>query len=468
MISPPPSARPAEKALARFVTWRRVLAAGVVLLLLAAAIFLFLALFSAPILEAEKIRTLIASRIGQKVEGTAGLLPFRAGPLSVVSPGLVVTADPPRALTELRASHIAARVSLIELWRGKWRIDRLNADHLQVAYGAAAAKTIDRSEFPAPEMVPAATSESLMSVDVRQVAIDRTDLTWADPEKDGGKFRDVQTFFRPDGKNLVVEGNGGTFRQAKFPELAVVSFKLFYEKPTLRIDQSRLTLGHGSAVEVRGQFRFEDEASLDLALTLTRCPIGPFLQSESARDKLEGTFHGDAHLQKQMGDAASLRAEGKLAIDRLLVKNVPALAKAAAFTGKRELAPLRVDELSGEYRWEGGELSVRHLRAEAQHLLAVRGQFTFEAGKIAGTFDLGVAPDIAAKFPGAREEVFTREEGGYLWTAVKISGPLEHPQDDLKPRLMQALQKHFLGGLLEPLLKPAQGAREIIGLLFPE
>lgn len=71
-------------------------------------------------------------------------------------------------------------------------------------------------------------------------------------------------------------------------------------------------------------------------------------------------------------------------------------------------------------------------------------------------------------FPGARENVFTREENGYLWTRVNLSGPLGHPHNDLKPRLMTALQKHFVGGVLEPVLKPAQGARGVIDMLFPQ
>jgi hypothetical protein len=54
----------------------------------------------------------------------------------------VVTTSPPRVLTELRAEQLFARCSLSELWRGKWRIDHLTARHLQVAYGAAAAKQL--------------------------------------------------------------------------------------------------------------------------------------------------------------------------------------------------------------------------------------------------------------------------------------------------------------------------------------
>jgi hypothetical protein len=90
-------------------------------------------------LEGEKIRTLIAGRVARELGGEAGLAPMSWRGLSVYSEGMVVTASPPRALSELRAEQLFARCSLSELWRGKWRVDHLSARHLQVAYGAAAA-----------------------------------------------------------------------------------------------------------------------------------------------------------------------------------------------------------------------------------------------------------------------------------------------------------------------------------------
>ncbi len=54
-------------------------------------------------------------------------------------------------------------------------------------------------------------------------------------------------------------------------------------------------------------------------------------------------------------------------------------------------------------------------------------------------------------------------------TPVKLSGPFAHPQDDLKPRLMKAVQNHIAGGLLKPLqppLKPAKAMTDVIEALL--
>ena len=417
------------------------------------------------VLETEKLRQLVAGKIAREIGGSAGFLPLSARGFSVTSRGLTATAAPPRALTEARANELTATARLIELWRGKWRIDHIGVRHLQVAFGEQAAKLLDRSEFPGPEMVPPSQTESPMKVDIRQVSIARTDLLWADPKKDGGSFHEVETTWMPDGENLIVRGHGGLFQQAKWPETRVCRFAIHYAKPALRIDEGQLTLGGKSTIDVTGGFRFEKEPSLELQLKFEHCPIAPFLHETNGK-KIAGLFRGEAKINKGGADPGLMSASGSIATEELIVKNVVALEKAAAFTGKPQLNPLKINKLEGSYRWASEELKVRDFRVEANKLLCLRGAFSMKAGEIEGTFELGVAPDIVAKFPGAREDVFTRAEGDYLWTPVKISGPFEHLRDDLKPRLMSALEKHFVGGLLAPVFKPGQAAREVIEQLF--
>ncbi|MDQ6860386.1 MAG: AsmA-like C-terminal region-containing protein [Verrucomicrobiota bacterium] len=444
----------------RFVAVLAVLA-------LAAAAILFAAKYVAPrVIETEKLRAIVSSRIGRELGGDAGLHRIDAQGFWMKSSGLAVSAKPPRALSELRVHDLSASFSLVELWRGKWRINHIGAGHLQAAFGAEAARLLDRAEFPLPELVPPAENEAIMTVDVRNVDIARADLFWADPAKDGGQIRGVAVTCFPDGKNLTVHGHGGFFHQAKWPEARISDFKLYYAKPSLRIDEGHLALGSRGVIDVKGEMKFEQDASLDLRLNFARCPITPFLKNES-RSKLEGAFAGDTHLQKVVGKSEALTATGKLTSADATVKNVAALEKAATFTGKAELSPLKLDEVRGDYRFEAGKLTVSDFRAESRRVLRVEGRFSYEHEEIAGTFRLGIAPEIAAKFPGAREEVFTRAEGDYVWTTVKISGPLDHPTDDLKPRLIAALEKHVALGVLAPVLKIGQGARDVIELLFP-
>jgi hypothetical protein len=57
---------------------------------------------------------------------------------------------------------------------------------------------------------------------------------------------------------------------------------------------------------------------------------------------------------------------------------------------------------------------------------------------LGGTLEIGLTTNYLDWLPHP-EEVFTRESGGYLWTTVHLSGTLQSPQQDLSPRLIQAL-----------------------------
>lgn len=207
---------------------------------------------------------------------------------------------------------------------------------------------------------------------------------------------------------------------------------------------------------------------MDLQFKLERSPIGPFL-GEAEREKLKGTFDAETQVKTRLGEPESLEASGTLSLEQAVVSHIAALEKAASFTGKAELNPLRITDGRAKYEWKGNKLAVRDLFLEAKGTLCLRGSFTIQEGEIDGTVQLGVAPEIVDKFPGARQDVFTREEGHYLWTPVKLTGPFARPRDDLKPRLMKAVENHTVGILLtplKPLLKPAKAMTDVIESLF--
>ena len=432
----------------------------ITIILVGAAIFASLVYFGSGYalgraLESKGIRKLIAAKTAKLLDAPAGYLPLASHGMSVSSRGFLAKAEPPRALTEMRAAGLSARCNLSELWHAKWKIDNLAVNHLQAAYGTAAAQLVNRSEFSDPELVPRSQTESPLEVDIRKIDIVHTDLFWGGAPNEGGEFRDVHTNFFPREGKLSIEGAGGTFRQAKWPVAQVQKFKLLYAKPELRIDEATLTLGGASSISASGNFRFEQQAGFDIQVTLAHCPVGPFL-SEEQRSKLEGDFDANAHLQKQTGQSESVRAAGAIAIAKAILKNVQALQNVANFTGRKELARLPISQIKADYDWNAATLTVKNLVLESKELVIVKGEFTLKEKKINGEFQLGVAPDLVEKFPGASEEVFKRSEDGYLWTELTLSGSADNLHDNLKPRLVRAAQNHFAKGLLAPILKPGQ------------
>src|SRR4051794_4175289 len=154
---------------------------AVIIAAIVAAGYLAIDRLAARALETDKLREFIAARTGRVLGGQTALNPLSAHGFWVDSLGMAVRASPPRALTELRAFKLSSSFSLLELWRGKWRLDHVNVGHLQAAYGAEAARLVDRSEFATPEFVAPAQNESVMAVDARKVSFARADLFWGEP-----------------------------------------------------------------------------------------------------------------------------------------------------------------------------------------------------------------------------------------------------------------------------------------------
>ena len=435
--------------------WKRGASGLAALILLGSAFYIGSGYALDRALESKGLRKLIGGKTARLLGTNGGYFPLASHGLSISSRGFLALASPPRVLTEMRASRLDARCNLIELWHGKWRIDRLWVHHLQAAYGTAAAQLINRNEFPAPELMPPLQTDSPIKVDVREIDVAQTDLFWGSAPGQGGEFRNVQTNFYPRDHNLLIHGHGGTFHQAKWPVAQVQQIKLLYAKPELRIDEGSLTFGGASSISVLGNFRFEQPAAFDLNLTFAHCPVAPFL-SEAQRSKFEGEFDGTAHLQKEIGRIESVRAVGSIAIAKAILQDVAALQRVANFTGRRELARLPINQIKAEYDWNWPRLTVKNFVLESNQLVIVKGEFTMKEKKIEGEFQVGLSPDVVEKFPGAREEVFVRGEEGYLWTKLTLSGTPEHLRNDLKPRLVRAAQNHFAKGLLAPIFKPGQ------------
>jgi hypothetical protein len=68
----------------------------------------------------------------------------------------------------------------------------------------------------------------------------------------------------------------------------------------------------------------------------------------------------------------------------------------------------------------------------------IEGTMQFSDRSLGGALQIGVTRKYLEWLPHP-EEVFSRETGGYLWTTVHLSGTLDAPQQDLSPRLVQAL-----------------------------
>ena len=164
-------------------------------------------------------------------------------------------------------------------------------------------------------------------------------------------------------------------------------------------------------------------------------------------------------MRKDLDTEEPVAVSGALKLTDGVLQELAALDKIAALTRHPRFRRLPLHVVRARFSYAQGTLKVTDFRAESEGLICVEGSFTVEKKRIRGRFQLGVSPDVAESIPGARESVFTKAHEGYVWTPVRLRGPLESPRDDLKPRLVKAAEAQIAKTLLAPLIVPG---REIL------
>ncbi|MEO5719520.1 MAG: hypothetical protein ABIR29_13245 [Chthoniobacterales bacterium] len=400
------------------------------------------------------------------LKADAGYLPLSWRGWTVRSGGLLIRGKPPRGLSELRAANLRATCSLRDLWQRKSIVKRLRADRLEVAFGAAAAEQLTPILPAQPELQPQVETPSLLKVEIRETIVDQTDVFWGTDPEGRGALRGVLTKFHPNGSALDGIGTGGTVRQSGWPELRVLRVETHYAKPRLEVRSATFAIGKEQDTTATGQFDFsEGGGGLNLHVQAKSAPVEPFLKG-FWRGKFEGKITGDAQLEKKFKPDTKTSAAGELKILGAELHDVPMLDVIAALTRHPEFAHLKLSELRCRYAWTGDRLKVSGLRAEAKGLFRIEGDCVLENKQIDGSFEIGATAEVLKSIPCAREKVFTATHDGYFWTTVKLSGPLKHPREDLKERLVAAAQEELAKGFLAPLLKPGQGILELLKSLY--
>jgi hypothetical protein len=97
--------------------------------------------------------------------------------------------------------------------------------------------------------------------------------------------------------------------------------------------------------------------------------------------------------------------------------------------------------------WSYPKIEFKDIAIEERGKFRIEGSFSIDHRALCGSIRLGVAREYLDWLPDAGE-VFTRQEGDYLWVTIHLSGTVEKPQQDLSPRISSMLEEHP-GALLE-------------------
>ena len=191
-------------------------------------------------------------------------------------------------------------------------------------------------------------------------------------------------------------------------------------------------------IHAEGTAGTRDDKSVDFKIAFDRLPLAEWLPA-SWEGHLAGSASGKIAWRGPNPKLVDSEGEATFHLDYGRVTKLPFLEKLAGLTGEKAFERLTLNQCSTEIAWHYPKAEIKDLAVEDKGKFRAEGAITIENKKLRGTVDLGVAPALLAWLPQA-EEVFPRARDGYLWTTVHLSGTLDAPQQDLSPRIMEAIK----------------------------
>lgn len=416
-------------------------------------------------LRSDAFRHLIEEKTGDAVKGRAAYEPLRWIGASVFSNQLSITGEAGSPLASLTADQLRATIAWRAIFDGAWRIENLESARVLATFrpGSFASES-SSSQASSPE--PAIAKWLPHRFEIGSVSTPLASVRFLDAaDKERFTLAESSLRMKPDGASWLLEGQGGMFTVAGFPEMKVESFRSRIHKDVFFLTDSQLRLGDSGHVTVSGEF----SKAAKVRVVWDRVNIDPFL-APHWRKKLSATMAGSADIVVPDGQNAT--ATGKFTLTDGLVQKVPLLDQIAKFTGAPQFRRMPVQEVSSDFSWQNGILTLTNFIGESKGLLRLEGTCTIGAGQqIDGTFRIGVTPQTVQWLPGSREKVFTEAGEGYLWTSLKIGGTMENPSEDLSGRLLAAMGEQVIEQgtkALDNLPAPArEGAKQALDLLKP-
>ena len=420
---------------------------GLVALLSVRAWFLFY-------VRSESFRLRVTASIDRVFKASGTLMPLHYTGGIFYSDGFAATGNEGAFFSELRADEIRA----VYNWRGvlgrRYEIDELTVQRLNVRFAAV------RPQSPAPSKVEPKqiTTSDGWKLDLHQLSVSESNWTWDTPAGTKGSISGSAFTLRPSGDDAwIIEANSGTVSEPGWPSLSIESAKLRYTQSslylnevTLRADDGRLNLG--------GTIDFGQQA--ELRAELRDVPVTPLLASDW-RLRLSGKLTGSAQIHSRL-DGSPFRYEANVHLAEGRLEALPLLDQIATFTHTERFRRLTLTTASLSLTNDGNSLSARNVILESEGLLRVEGACTIVNGQIDGVFQVGVTSTSLQWLPGSQARVFTASRDGYLWTSLRLSGPADHPTEDLTARLIAAAAGELLQNSQDTLRDTVKGVLDLI------
>ena len=415
-------------------------------------------------LHGEAFRTLLNEKTAAFLGTDGEYMPIQCNGFSFYSDSYAAR-EKAGAFKELRADQIRADFEPGAIFQGAWQVNNLQIQRVKVVLGDGITPTYPSSALstvtPLQAEPPRASGWIPNRFNLQHARIEEVNLVWSPPGREGS-LRQMRLTLEPSGRDLLATGYSGVLQQAGWPALNVDHIKLRCRYPDLFITDSLFQLGDSQNFTVSGIAGLKSQA-VDLQVKCNGVSISPYLPVDW-RASVKGLVNGEAQVTGSLRDAEGLKVIGGITLTGGQVEALPILEKIAAFTRTQQFRQFTLQKADAIFSWTKAKLVVNRVMAESEGLIRLEGGFVVENGYLEGTFQLGVSPASLRWLPGSRSRVFTEDHDGYVWTPLKVSGPVDHLTEDLTARLITAAGTEVIEGVRGTI---QSGTKNLFELLKP-
>ncbi len=408
-------------------------------------------------LQSDGFRKQITSAVGHELQAEGDFMPLHFADGTFYTDGYRAQGKSSAFFSSLRADQIRSVVN----WRGlldrRWEVEELNVQNLDVQFAGRAPEPT-----PTGERKPSAPRKrSRWQLDLRRGEVAQSSWHWGTTPATTGSVTGAAFTLLPNDGDWLIDAHSGLVTQAGWPSLAIDAVKLRYTGASLFVTEGSLRNGAGH-LAVTGEMRFHQLA--DFQTQFERIAITPLLPPDW-RVRLHGDLTGSAHIRAPLpapADGTGYKIEGNLQLLDGQIEAIPLLEQIATFTRTERFRKVAVTRGALDFTQAAGLTTVKNLVVESEGLLRLEGGCTIAGGKIDGRFQLGVTAASLQWLPGSQARVFTAAHDGYSWTAVHVTGPVDHPHEDLTKRLLAAAAGELLNKSPNDLIDAAKSLLDLL------
>ena len=473
MAASPPSAspaRPRRSALTPRFRWWLVIVPLAFLLVLLVAVFAA-RLWIDNYLRSEGFRRTVDQQASTALHADGRFGGFQWQGTEVYSDQFDAVGHADSPLARLTAEQVRARFDLGALWRHTWRVDSVDTQRLAVSLAAqhptpeqspSITALTEEGGGPSPEEQRPASAPGFLAsllpnrVELGQVKVEDFSLAWnADQPETSGQVVGIRLTAHPldDAfRSWQIDGTEGQLAQANLPTIHLASFAVRSTPHEVFLTRASGEMAGGGKIDLSGKQGLDADRALDLQADFEQVPVGPFLPKDW-RARLHGTAGGNVHVT---GSGDRRQAAGHVEVRDGKLTALPVLDELATFTMSERYRQAPLQKARADFDWQDGNLTVTNLLVESEGLLRLEGGFTVRNQLLDGTVQVGVARSALRWMAVVGTQVFNQpERDGYVWTTVRLTGPVNRPTEDLTPRLVAAIQD-------AALKKAQQGANGVL------